>query len=396
MAMAAERADGDRKYERQDDAYFGYYSMLTHQAQMLQDSVRTSAYQTSIMQHAHPFFADQVVMDVGAGNGILSLFALQAGAKAVYAVEASNMVDHLQHLVNAASADHGDDVPNAWLQNRLAVVHAKVEDMTQQDVSKHGSVDTLVSECLGVLLVHERMCETFLEARDKFLKPDGAMFPRVGILCFSLLNDVRMWQEVRARGEWWNTTNFYGVDLTPFVAAARTEAFASPVVGCFSPTHIVGTTPDGANAESAVCRYMIDFSTISQSDLREFDVPLGFDCVDEATVVHGLGAWFDLSFLQADDDLQGCPAEQNYMTTSPFAPSTHWAQVRLFFREPLALNAGQKVFGSLHFRVNANRSYDITADVYVPFGDDEGPARALYRRDACWKLDKQTYSWETL
>ena len=140
-------------------------------------------------------------MDVGAGNGILSLFALQAGAKLVFAVEASTMVEHLHHLVRAAHAQDGDSAPNMWTRDRLAVVHARVEDVTPgmlreaAPIPVEPRVDTIVSECLGVLLVHERMCETLLEARDRFLKPDGAVFPRVGILCFSLLNDARMWQE---------------------------------------------------------------------------------------------------------------------------------------------------------------------------------------------------------
>lgn len=277
------------------------------------------------------------------------------------------------------------------------VTPAMLEAATPEQVDVNmEQVDTLVSECLGVLLVHERMCESYIEARDRFLRPGGAMFPRTGSLCFALLNDARLWQEVRARGDWWNTTTFYGVDLTPFAEAARFEAFSSPVVGCFSPVHIVGAGLDSMGVEAAVCRYMIDFATISKAELREFDVPVAWDCLDEATVVHGLGAWFDLSFLQPDDSVDASGAIQNTMTTSPFATATHWAQVRLLFEEPLALNRGQRVFGTLHFCANASRSYDITADLQVPFADGPYAEDVLYRRTARWKLDKQTYSWETI
>lgn len=52
---------------------------------MLKDTVRTKTYQNVIYQNTF-LFKDKVVLDVGAGTGILSLFCAKAGAKHVYAV----------------------------------------------------------------------------------------------------------------------------------------------------------------------------------------------------------------------------------------------------------------------------------------------------------------------
>lgn len=62
---------------------------------MLQDYVRTSTYQRAVLSNADDF-RDRVVLDVGAGSGILSFFAVQAGARRVYAVEASSMAQHAE------------------------------------------------------------------------------------------------------------------------------------------------------------------------------------------------------------------------------------------------------------------------------------------------------------
>lgn len=64
---------------------------------MLQDYIRTSTYQKAVLIN-NVDFQDKVVLDVGAGSGILSFFSVQAGAKKVYAVEASSMAQHAQVL----------------------------------------------------------------------------------------------------------------------------------------------------------------------------------------------------------------------------------------------------------------------------------------------------------
>lgn len=62
---------------------------------MLKDTVRTKTYQNVIYQNRF-LFKNKVVLDVGAGTGILSLFCAKAGAAHVYAVSSypSSVLGH--------------------------------------------------------------------------------------------------------------------------------------------------------------------------------------------------------------------------------------------------------------------------------------------------------------
>lgn len=68
--------------EDRDATYFSYYSQLGHQQNMLIDQVRTSTYYNAI-HNSIASFHNKTIMDVGAGNGILSFFAAQVGASKV-------------------------------------------------------------------------------------------------------------------------------------------------------------------------------------------------------------------------------------------------------------------------------------------------------------------------
>ena len=67
---------------------------------MIQDKVRTSSYAAFILRNPI-LFRDAIVLDVGCGTGILSLFAARSGAKRVFAVEASDMAVKTEKIVKA-------------------------------------------------------------------------------------------------------------------------------------------------------------------------------------------------------------------------------------------------------------------------------------------------------
>ena len=65
---------------------------------MLKDTVRTDAYRDFIYDNKH-LFENKVVLDVGCGTGILSMFCAKAGAKKVIAVDNSDIVDKTREIV---------------------------------------------------------------------------------------------------------------------------------------------------------------------------------------------------------------------------------------------------------------------------------------------------------
>lgn len=65
---------------------------------MLKDSVRTDSYRDFIYENKR-LFKDKVVLDVGCGTGILSMFCAKAGAKQVIAVDNSNIIDRAKEII---------------------------------------------------------------------------------------------------------------------------------------------------------------------------------------------------------------------------------------------------------------------------------------------------------
>ena len=153
-----------RTEESSATQYFQFYGYLSQQQNMMQDFVRTSTYQKAILSNLTDF-RDKVVLDVGAGSGILSFFAQQAGAKKVYAVEGSSIAKHAESLVKSNRVD-----------SVIQVISGKIEEIDLPE-----KVDMIISEPMGYMLLNERMLETYLHAK-KWLKPEGKMFPSRGDL----------------------------------------------------------------------------------------------------------------------------------------------------------------------------------------------------------------------
>lgn len=230
-----------RTEETSASQYFQFYGYLSQQQNMMQDYIRTSTYQRAIHSNLSDF-AGKIVLDVGAGSGILSFFAAEAGAAKVYAVEASNMAEHAQRLIDANK-----------LSDVITVIAGKIEEIELPQ-----KVDIIISEPMGYMLYNERMLETFLHAK-KWLKDDGKMFPTRADLHVAPFRDDMLHMEQATKANFWCHQTFHDIDLSALRTAAMKEYFRQPIVDTFDIRCCI----------SKSVRHTCDFMTAAEEDLHK-------------------------------------------------------------------------------------------------------------------------------
>ncbi|CAB4262713.1 unnamed protein product [Prunus armeniaca] len=314
--------------------YFHYYGQLLHQQNMLQDYVRTGTYYAAVIENRVDF-TGRVVVDVGAGSGILSLFAAQAGAKHVYAVEASEMAEYARKLIAG----------NPSLGQRITVIKGKVEEVELPE-----KADILISEPMA----------------------KWKMFPTLGRIHMAPFSDEYLFVEIANKALFWQQQNYYGVDLQPLYASAFQGYFSQPVVDAFDPRLLVAPSMS----------HVIDFTKINEEDLYEFDIPLRFVAA-VGTRVHGLACWFDVLFDGS--------TVQRWLTTAPGAPTTHWYQLRCVLSQPIYVMAGQEITGRLHMIAHNAQSYTIYLTLAAKMWGPGAEQGGIIQESSC-KLDlKEPY-----
>ena len=199
--------------------YFDSYAMLGIHEAMLRDTVRTEGYYNAIMHHKARF-QNKVVIDVGCGTGILSIFCAWAGAKHVYAIEASGMAEHARNVVK----ENG-------LEGTVTVVHGKVEDIELEDsLGLPVAAHVIISEWMGYFLYYESMLESVLLARDRWLVPEGILFPSHAVLYLCPLTDDQYYSD---RVLFWQSV--YGASMSSLFDHAKHCAFDNVIIDTVHP-----------------------------------------------------------------------------------------------------------------------------------------------------------------
>lgn len=269
------------------------YTKVSQHRPMVFDSVRNAAYEKAMRKLITP---DSVVLDLGAGLGLLGLMAARAGARKVYLVEPESVVRLAPELARSAG-----------LADRIEILQGRIEDIELPE-----PVDLILSVFTGNLLYSEDLLPSLFHARARWLKPGGKLLPdRAELLLMPVsapalhATQLAAWSAPASGFDLAAVRRFAANDI---VWPGRGEF---PCVGLSAP--VVLSTCDLTSAVHADCA-----GSASGIVLRD-------------GTCHGLLA--SLRIRLGDD----------WLDTGPDSPALHWYNPVLPLDPPLAVAAGEEL-----------------------------------------------------
>jgi len=275
------------------------YAEIEVHRTMICDRVRTDAFRRAIDSVVEP---GDIVLDVGAGTGILSLFAARAGAARVYAVERTTVAVLAQEL--AAANGFGE------------VVEVIQGDITNIELPER--VDVIVSEWLGGFGIDEGMLVPVVVARDRWLKPGGVMVPRSVTAWTGLVHDRHLERTME-----FLRNDPYGLRLDGLVEMTVNEIIYS---GSFR--HL---SEDDRRSEPGRL-WTTDAAMISLEQARAPQEAETLLQVRDPGTANALALWFEADLAPGIS-----------LAVGPGDPPTHWGMTTAPLRSPVELVPGMDV-----------------------------------------------------
>ncbi len=266
---------------------------------MIRDIVRTDAFRRAIDSVVRP---GDVVLDVGAGSGILSVFAARAGAARVYAVERTTIAVLAQEL---AAANGVADV--------VEVIQGDLFDIDLPE-----QVDVIVSEWLGGFGIDEGMLTPVIAARDRWLKPGGAMIPSSVTAWAGLVHDRYLDDMVE-----FMRNNPYGVELDDLIEKTVNEISYS---GSFRHLEAGDMRSEGSPL------WVTDTQTIPLEEAQAAHAAEIRLAIHEQGTANALALWFSAELAPGVS-----------LSVGPGDPATHWGMTTAPLRSSVELMPGMVV-----------------------------------------------------
>jgi protein arginine N-methyltransferase 1 len=284
----------------------GFGSVLSHFG-MLKDTLRVLSYRSAIERQAR----DKVVVEIGCGTGVLSLFAARAGARRVIAIEESRIAEVAARMFA--------------VNDGAGVIDLRVANSRNVDLDE--PADLVIHEILGVDPFEENLLPVLEDARRRLLRPGGRFLPyRLEVCCLGVELKEPLPEDGRRLAEAREFAGLYGLDFAPFLGAL---AEVKP--------------PDSSR------KWLGDQALFEPRILSEESRLLDLDLATDALDLAGSSLPVPLR-IQQEGSLGGVVLffrahldEQILITTSPLAPTTHWGWDLRAFSRRVPVSPGDQV-----------------------------------------------------
>lgn len=260
---------------------------------MVFDRTRNETYRAALEAVVTP---RSVVLDLGAGVGILGLLAAKLGAAKVYLVEPATDLEAARRIACENN-----------LLDRIEFVPRNIEQAELDE-----SVDVIVSVFTGNFLLEEDLLPSLFYARDRYLKPGGDLIPhRASMMAMPVMmpgyhqEQVANWREP-----------VQGLSMASMLGYAANHIY-------YDHFNEKKFTALAKPVELMLMDLMV--ATEAGCDLT-VDIP-----ITEDGELHGIIGWFDMAL------------GENWLSTGPSAEPLHWRQAFLPLQDPVRVSAGETI-----------------------------------------------------
>lgn len=273
--------------------------------QMLSDKIRMDAFREAIFKTVKQ---GDIVVDMGAGTGLLGIWAIQAGAAKVYAIEKTDAINLAKEIAKA----------NNCLD--------KIEfiNKNSMDVELPEQANVLISETLGSFGIDENTIQFTNDARDRFLLEDGTLIPQSIDLFVAPVDDAKTYNKI----DFWRhipDINF------------------SPAFELFSKKIMVESVNRNGLLSRPINLGCLDLTQHMDENFNS----RSYIHIEKNGTIHGVAGWFNTKLCDGVE-----------IKTSPNSPETHWKQAFFPFRDSIEVIAGDVLDWSVTIGAMAVNSDD--------------------------------------
>jgi protein arginine N-methyltransferase 1 len=289
-------------------------SMIEFHRKLLGDGIRNRAFHEALRRVVIP--GKSTVADIGAGTGFLSFLAAKLGAKRCFLYEEGEVLRLAQGLAKANGIRHC-----TFIRKHSHDVRAPVR------------ADIVLSETLGNFAYEEHIIENMEDAK-RSVKDGGVLIPGKLTQLILPVTSERLWREVNV----WDAVGF-GIDFRAAKDVGLQNMYVKPI-----------RSTDLLPKAEARSWDSIDFRRKNGS-LRRGEARWSFR---KPATVYGFALWWECELIPGVT-----------LSTSPFAPPTHWEQIYLPVLSPVTLSAGGTVriaiASDTRHRTGVNVTWDVEA-----------------------------------